>query len=82
MCSNLFIGNVCRYCRGHEPPRPSRVDRCGTVQLKFRGRDIAFHPATFYLSIADYLAREVDGVRPGPEEDPWDASSERDDCER
>jgi len=46
---------------------------------KFRGRNIAFHPATFYLSIADHLAREVDGVQPGPEpidEDPWDASSE------
>ena len=46
---------------------------------KFRGHDIPFHPATFYLSTADHLAREVDGVQPGPEpieEDPWDASSE------
>ncbi len=52
---------------------------------KFRGRNIAFHPATFYLSIADHLAREVDDVQSGPEpieEDPWDASSERDDSER
>ena len=44
---------------------------------KFRGCDIAFHPAAFYLSIADHLTREVDGIQPGPElieEDPWDAS--------
>ncbi|KAH9964254.1 Alpha/Beta hydrolase protein [Russula dissimulans] len=49
---------------------------------RFRGHDIQFHPATFYLSIAHHLAREVDDVQPGPEpieEDPWDASSDRDD---
>jgi len=48
---------------------------------RFRGRDISFHPATFYLSIGDHLARDVDGVQPGSEpieEDPWDASSDRD----
>ena len=32
-CSNLFIGNLCRYCREREPPRSSRVDQCGAVQL-------------------------------------------------
>ena len=51
---------------------------------RFRGHDIRFHPATFYLSVADHLAREVDGVQPEPEPieaDPWDSSSERDDNE-
>ncbi|KAI9461182.1 Alpha/Beta hydrolase protein [Russula earlei] len=42
---------------------------------RFRGRDIRFRPATFYLSVAHHLAREVDG-------DPWDASSDRGDDER
>lgn len=49
---------------------------------RLRGRDIKFHPATFYLAMADHLAREVDGVQPESEpveEDPWDASSDRDD---
>ncbi|KAN0124638.1 Alpha/Beta hydrolase fold [Lactarius tabidus] len=49
---------------------------------RLRGRDIKFHPATFYLTMADHLAREVDGVQPESEpveEDPWDASSDRDD---
>ncbi|KAI0003758.1 Alpha/Beta hydrolase protein, partial [Russula compacta] len=52
---------------------------------RFRGRGISFHPGTFYLSNADHLAREVDGVQPAPEpivEDPWDASSDRDDGDR
>lgn len=66
----------------------SHLDLVGWVNTaryswaKLRGHNIAFHPATYYLSIADHLAREVDGVQPGPElieEDPWDASSERDD---
>ncbi|KAH9065676.1 Alpha/Beta hydrolase protein [Lactarius vividus] len=49
---------------------------------RLRGRDIKFHPATFYLTMADHLAREVDGVQPElepVEEDPWDASSDRED---
>lgn len=49
---------------------------------RLRGRDIKFHPATFYLAMADHLAREVDGVQPElepVEEDPWDASSDRED---
>ena len=48
---------------------------------RLRGRDIKFHPATFYLAMADHLAREVDGVQPESEpveEDPWDASSDHD----
>ena len=49
---------------------------------RLRGRDIKFHPATFYLAMADHLARDVDGVQPESEpveEDPWDASSDQDD---
>jgi len=69
----------------------SHLDQVGWINAaryswaRFRGRDIAFHPATFYLSIANHLAREVDGVQPESEpieEDPWDASSDRDDGER
>jgi hypothetical protein len=64
----------------------SHLDQVGWINAaryswaRFRGRDIAFHPATFYLSIADHLARDVDGVQPASgaiEEDPWDASSDR-----
>ena len=49
---------------------------------RLRGRDIKFHPGTFYLTMADHLAREVDDVQPESEPvegDPWDASSDRDD---
>ena len=69
----------------------SHLDQVGWINTaryswaRFRGRDIPFHPATFYLSIANHLAREVDGVQPESEpieEDPWDASSDRDDSER
>ncbi|KAI0275147.1 Alpha/Beta hydrolase protein [Gloeopeniophorella convolvens] len=49
---------------------------------RLRGRAIKFRPATFYLAAADHLAREVDGVQPEPEEDPWDASSDREDGEQ
>ncbi|KAI0066489.1 alpha/beta-hydrolase [Artomyces pyxidatus] len=34
-----------------------------------RGREIKFRPATFYLGVADLLAREVDGVGPTVRED-------------
>jgi len=69
----------------------SHLDQVGWINearyswARFRGRDIPFHPATFYLSIASHLAREVDGVQPESEpmeEDPWDASSDRDDGEQ
>ncbi|KAI0308281.1 Alpha/Beta hydrolase protein [Multifurca ochricompacta] len=69
----------------------SHLDLVGWVNTaryswaRLRGRDIKFHPATFYLAMADHLAREVDGVQPEPEsieEDPWDASSDRGDGDR
>ncbi|THH21208.1 hypothetical protein EW146_g302 [Bondarzewia mesenterica] len=66
---------------------------------EFRGREIKFRPATFYLGVADLLAREVEGLGPalGSEassgagagrrrarsiaDDPWDASSDREEEE-
>lgn len=38
------------------------------------GHEIKFHPATFYLSISDMLAREVEGIWEDPSDDAPDES--------
>ncbi|KAH8835221.1 alpha/beta-hydrolase [Flagelloscypha sp. PMI_526] len=46
------------------------------------GSTIRFHPATFYLSICDMLAKEVEGIWQDPSESPDAAASVQDKAER